>query len=123
MGYQVEVVRRDKWRKDQDFFGLWDLICVGANDIRFVQVKTNQKPDREWYEKEARWRCPSSCVREICIYKDYQKGGDVPANRITLEPRCSVTALNKSLPKISCPVSSAALELNFAPGNEGDIPQ
>jgi hypothetical protein len=84
-GYAVEVVRRDKWRKDQDFFGLWDLICVKHQDIRFVQVKTNANPSREWKERANKWGCPKCAVREWVVYRDYQKGV-VPSSRVILGP-------------------------------------
>lgn len=84
-GYQVETVRYSKWMKNKDFFGLWDLICVGPTDIRFVQVKTNKKPDREWQEKALAWRCPRGCLREWIVYRDYTRGV-IPAARVTLEP-------------------------------------
>jgi hypothetical protein len=42
LGYEVEVVRYNKFMARKDYFGLWDLICVGQDDIRFVQVKTNR---------------------------------------------------------------------------------
>ena len=82
LGYQVEVVRRDMWRKDQDFFGLWDLICVGP-DVRFVQVKTNRTADKAWKYKASRWTCPSYSTTELVIYKDYQRG-DAPSERLIL---------------------------------------
>ena len=54
-GYEVEVVRYSKWAKNKDFFGLWDLCCVGPHDIRFVQIKTNARPDNAWMEEARLW--------------------------------------------------------------------
>ena len=45
-GYEVEIVRYNQWMKNKDFFGLWDLIVVGK-DVRFVQVKSNNKPTKD----------------------------------------------------------------------------
>jgi hypothetical protein len=87
LGYDVEVVRYNKWAKQKDFFGLWDLICVGNHDVRFVQVKTNQKPTREWQEKAEAWgpKGTAKIVKEWCVYKDYQRG-NAPSARVTLGP-------------------------------------
>jgi len=87
-GYKVEVVRRDRWKKDNDFFGLFDLICISKMDVRLVQVKTNGNVSREWKEKVKQFYHPKLCVIEICIYVDYRRGV-VPANRITLGPEDS----------------------------------
>ena len=84
-GYQVEIVRRDKYRKDQDFFGLWDLICIGPHDVKVVQVKTNAKPDKEWMEKAEKWVCPKAVIREYVVYRDYQRG-NAPSARVTFGP-------------------------------------
>ena len=86
-GYAVETARRTSYHAMAkipiDFFGLWDLICVGREDIRFVQVKTNFKPTLEWEEAARKWPCPKWAVKEIVIYRDYQRG-IVPGNRISL---------------------------------------
>lgn len=81
MGYRVEVVKRSKWCSG-DFFGLWDLICIGDHDIIFAQIKTNERPDREWMQRAENWQCPRNCQKEILVYYDYDRKGDVPRNRI-----------------------------------------
>jgi hypothetical protein len=93
MGYQVELVHFNKWQKQKDFFGLWDLICVGPHDIRFVQVKTNRGPDGKWKEKLRNWTCPkhAKIVLEHCVYKDYSRG-NAPSARVTYPPDCSNSA-------------------------------
>jgi len=86
LGYDVEVVRRDRWKKDQDFFGLWDLICVSDKDVIFVQVKTNAKPTGEWIDKARNWRMANIGIqKEYAIYKDYERTGDRPWERIILD--------------------------------------
>lgn len=40
MGYWVEKPVRTKWSR-KDFFGLFDLIAIGKDTIKFIQVKTN----------------------------------------------------------------------------------
>jgi len=83
IGYQVEVIRRDKWRKDQDFFGLWDLICVGHN-LLFVQVKTNAMPPKEWMDKAKAWKAPHGTAKLLVVYKDYQRG-EIPSKIVVLD--------------------------------------
>ena len=85
-GYEVEIVRYSKWAKNKDYFGLWDLIVVGEHDIRFVQVKTNAKPNKEWMEKAEKWGPKKSwCIKEYIVYRDYWKG-DSPTVRVTFSP-------------------------------------
>src|SRR3990167_7861531 len=33
-----------QFQKRKDFFGLWDIIALRNNEIKFIQVKTNHKP-------------------------------------------------------------------------------
>jgi len=72
IGYTVETVKHTKYNKN-DFFGLWDLMCVRKEDIRFVQVKANQKPAKQWINKAKDWVCPEFCIKEILIWKDRAK--------------------------------------------------
>ena len=82
LGYEVEVVRRTPYRTNQDFFGLWDLICVGDHDIIFCQVKTNKDPSSEWQEKATNWGPDDSVIqKEYVVYKDYSRG-NVPSGRV-----------------------------------------
>lgn len=42
-GYAVQVAPMPtRWSRQNDMFGLWDLICVRADEILFVQVKMNK---------------------------------------------------------------------------------
>jgi len=88
MGYEVEVVVRNRFKSSCDFFGLWDLICVGAYDIRFIQVKTNCNPSREWQDRASAWGPDNSTfyIKEYIVYKDYKSKGDIPSIRVTLAP-------------------------------------
>ena len=86
-GYEVEVVRYSMYLKQKDFYGLWDLICVGPHDIRFVQVKSNRKPTKEWIEAAESWGPRGSkFIREWVVYKDYSRG-DVPSAQVTFCPK------------------------------------
>jgi len=43
-GYLVELTPPPaKFKKQQDFFGLFDILAFSKNDILFIQVKTNLK--------------------------------------------------------------------------------
>ena len=64
---------------------MWDLICVGEQDIRFVQVKTNKSPDKEWKVQAESWPCPKCVVREWIVYVDYSKG-NTPSSRVIMSP-------------------------------------
>lgn len=87
-GYEVEVVRYSAYMKNKDYFGLWDLICVGEYDIRFVQVKANNKPSKAWQAEAELWGPKGSkFIKEWVVYKDYNKGKDTPSTIVTLEPK------------------------------------
>ena len=71
MGYQVQMTAMpSKWSTQNDLFGLWDLIAINADTIRFVQVKTNQTAPPAWRKEASAWQCPNNCTKEIWIYKD-----------------------------------------------------
>lgn len=62
-----------KYSKQNDFFGLFDAIAISKNEVKLIQVKSNQtaKP----YEREAiqEFECPESCSKELWIWKDRVK--------------------------------------------------
>ena len=86
-GYEVETVRYNQWMKNKDYFGLWDLICVGEYNVRFVQVKANKKPPKEWIERANAWgpKC-NNIIREWVVYKDYSRGL-TPSAQVILSPK------------------------------------
>ena len=76
LGYDVEVVRFDKWSKNKDYFGLWDLICIGQNGVILAQVKTNTKPNGKWLDEASKWlegKTPT-IKGQYLVYKDRQRG-------------------------------------------------
>jgi hypothetical protein len=74
LGYAVALTPMpQKFNKEQDFFGLFDIIAIGPGGVRLVQVKTNRKPSRTYAAGLAAFRCPASVRKEIWIYKDRQK--------------------------------------------------
>lgn len=70
-GYSVCVAPNPlKWSLENDLWGLWDLCAVNGVSVRFVQVKTNRKPPREYTEKLAAFVCPPNCTKELWIFTD-----------------------------------------------------
>ena len=70
-GYDVQMAPMpSRWARQQDLWGLWDLVGINAVSIRFVQVKTNKKPSREYTEELAAFVCPANCTKELWIFKD-----------------------------------------------------
>lgn len=50
-GYKTYLVRNPhKWSKENDIFGLFDLVAIGKAGVKFVQVKTNRKPNLQKYQ-------------------------------------------------------------------------
>ena len=87
LGYEVETVRYNPYMKQKDYFGLWDLICVGHHNIRFVQVKANKPPSKEWKERANAWGpTGNNIIREWVVYKDYSRGL-APSAQVTLCPK------------------------------------
>jgi len=87
-GYAVETVRYNMYAKTKDFWNLWDLLCVGEYDMRFVQVKTNQKPTKEWIQRAEDWGPKGSkFVKEYIVFKDYVRG-DTPSVIVTFPSNC-----------------------------------
>ena len=71
------------YAKTKDYWNLWDLICVGEYDIRFIQVKTNQKPNKDWITRAEAWGPKGSTfVKEYVVYKDYSRG-NTPSSIVT----------------------------------------
>lgn len=70
-GYAVCVAPNPlKWSLENDLWGLWDLCAVNAVSIRFVQVKTNRKPSKEYTEELAAFVCPPNCTKELWLFRD-----------------------------------------------------
>ena len=73
-GYDVELTKSpSKWAEQQDLFGLWDLMAVKKNEIRFVQVKSNRMVYGVDLEPYLEWQCPDVCTKEIWVFKDRVK--------------------------------------------------
>lgn len=73
-GYSVEVTKMpSKWQEQQDLFGLWDVMAVRGDQVRFIQVKSNQGASVAKQRAMAEWECPPNCSKEVWIYKDRVK--------------------------------------------------
>ena len=77
IGWLVDKARGSmRWSKNNDFFNMWDLIAIRGGILRFIQVKTNNKPK---LDKFINWRnkwvgAYSDCIIcEIWIYYEKNK--------------------------------------------------
>ena len=70
-GYQVESVKRLRYGPT-DFWGIFDVIAVSSEQIRFIQVKSNRREERWLRERIRAFRCPDSCSKEVCVNYDYK---------------------------------------------------
>jgi len=63
-----------RFKKEQDLFGLFDMIAVKGKEIRFIQVKTNRDGTGVQWKQEAKQYSliTASCV-EIWIYHDRER--------------------------------------------------
>lgn len=71
LGYVVDTTRRAKF-KQNDYFGLFDHICISATSVRLVQTKTNQLPSRIQRQKIKDFVVPPEVFKEIVLWKDGQ---------------------------------------------------
>jgi len=75
-GYRAIIAPTpQRWQKAKDggtdFFGLFDLIAIKSQRIRFVQVKTNVDDTGKAWKNDARAFCElSGSTVEIWIYTD-----------------------------------------------------
>lgn len=74
LGYAVQLAPNPtRWSRQNDLFGLWDLIAVSGLDIRFIQVKSNTPPYGKQRKKYAAFVCPSEASKEIWVFYDRVK--------------------------------------------------
>jgi hypothetical protein len=78
MGYAVALTPMpQKFKTEQDFFGLFDIIAIRRKDIRLVQVKTNRKPSVAYRNSLGMFPAPENVTRELWIFKDRQKEPEI----------------------------------------------
>lgn len=81
VGYDVILTPMPtKYAKQQDFFGLWDVIAVDSQRIRFIQVKSRKIYGAE-LEPYQLWKNPPNSTKEIWVI---EKGNKTPV--ITILP-------------------------------------
>ena len=71
LGYVVDTTKRTKFNSN-DFFNLFDHICVSDKSIRFVQTKTNTLPNKAYRQKIKDFIVPHGVFKEIVVWKDNQ---------------------------------------------------
>lgn len=75
LGYEVCLTPMpNKFSKKNDMFGLWDLIAVDNDEVRFIQVKSRKIYGKE-LDKYREFPVPESCTKEIWVWK---KGARAP---------------------------------------------
>jgi len=57
-----------RWARQTDLWGLWDLVGVRHDSIRFVQVKTNRRVHGKNLIPFKDWVCPENCSKEIWVF-------------------------------------------------------
>ena len=50
--------------------GEFDVIAIGPNDVKLVQVKANRRPGSVEMEQMKAFRCPQNCSKEVWVWKD-----------------------------------------------------
>ncbi len=50
--------------------GEWDIVAVGPEDVRLIQVKCNRRPGSEEMKRLRGFLCPDNVTREVWVYKD-----------------------------------------------------
>lgn len=71
-GYCVEVARFSRWGST-DFFNLFDIIAVGGDEVRLIQVKTNRREGVELRKRISAFVVPECVKKEVWIYYDRKK--------------------------------------------------
>jgi Holliday junction resolvase len=66
--YRVPASRM--WQKEEDVFGLWDLLAVKGREYKFVQVKSNQRRDMKPLQLFAKEHFNPFVRFELWVYKD-----------------------------------------------------
>ena len=71
-GYRVYRVPASRmYQLQEDIFGIWDILCILPYEIKFIQVKSNQKRDISMHKIFAEtYRAVCTC--EVWVYTDYK---------------------------------------------------
>lgn len=72
-GWDVLLTDMPKsWKKEQDFFSLFDIIAVKDKYVRYIQVKCNRKPPLRDYTAWGKAHPNPYCTVEVWVRKDRQ---------------------------------------------------
>ena len=50
--------------------GEWDIIAIGPNDVRLIQVKCDRRPGSKEMAKLNAFECSAEVSKEVWVYKD-----------------------------------------------------
>jgi len=50
--------------------GEWDIIAIGSNDTRLIQVKCNRRPGSAEMTRLKQFKCGERVTKEVWVYKD-----------------------------------------------------
>ena len=50
--------------------GEWDVIAIGPNDTRLIQVKCNRRPGRAEMKRMVEFKCGQRVYKELWVFKD-----------------------------------------------------
>ena len=64
--------------------GLWDVIAIGAHDVRCIQVKSNRWPGSVEMEALELFECPRCVSREVWRWDDQEKRGQRVCPKVRL---------------------------------------
>ncbi len=53
--------------------GEWDIIAIGPNDVRLIQVKSNRWPGSEERKRMKQFAVPRGVIKEIWRWDDYSR--------------------------------------------------
>ena len=69
-GFVVEKTKRSRFNRN-DFFGLFDLIAVSKETVKFIQVADRMKM-KEWVARAKRFPLPANCSNEVWLYREHK---------------------------------------------------
>ena len=71
LGYLVELTKNpSRFQKQQDLFGLWDLMAIRDDGILFIQVKSNRRVYGKELARYLNFPKPPGCSLQIWTYWD-----------------------------------------------------
>ena len=86
-GFECEPVEKTaRWAKNKDFFKLWDVVAIHIDGRqKFLQSKTNVKPNLKPYKEFREKYKKLNVSMEIWIYHNRKKGIKAHLEKIIIE--------------------------------------